>query len=483
MSIDSSLAVEVSRSDGNLWSTVVVRRGQHLMFSASHRDVLSALLVNIDGTICVWVFHGDSLQDAKGRFFLGYKPTLCTSYNISTTQYTTAALHPTIPHHVARGVRGVYIFGQRTLAMKHQLQIAARSLCGRPLVPACDAWWMGIGMSLCPILIPQPLSDDLFGDERQRRPPVPLEARLIKEWNTQGAQYCLALTKDNKLRIATTEFLVSASSIVLKWEWLSNPVPFPLSCEGAVTTTIADHSESFSRQVLFVFSEYSQKVAVYRTSPLHLTAACDVTMELIALLPTSCAAFPLEIYPSFGDASSPTPNVLAQPIAVVRGWCIELFCPYTISHSSNFANDKKYRSENPTNGEDPLREVDGLHPFATLHFSTVDLQDGIMDVLSVSRCSIRALSSSMEVRVIDVPHLHILSHPVLKHVFSMLPSLHPLLPLSRTYELLQWLIASLWYVTGDLELSSDWTTWNAFTERLKCVFVYSLATDQGFDNL
>ncbi|CUG91498.1 cyclosome subunit-like protein, putative, partial [Bodo saltans] len=106
-----------------------------------------------------------------------------------------------------------------------------------------------------------------------------------------------------------------------------------------------------------------------------------------------------------------------------------------------------------------------------------------MDVLSVSRCSIRALSSSMEVRVIDVPHLHILSHPVVKHVFSMLPSLHPLLPLSRTYELLQWLIASLWHVTGDLEFSSDWTTWNAFTERLKCVFVHSLATDQGFDNL
>lgn len=468
----NSIAVEVSRTDGNLWGTVIVRLGQHLLFSASHRDVLSALLVDFDGSPSVCVFHGDSLQDLKGRFFLGYKPTLCTCYDVSTAQSTIAALHPTIPHHVNRGVTGVYVFGQRMLAMKSQPQISTRSLTGRPLVPASDAWWMGSGLSLYPVVVPLSLTEEVLYEDNHRVS-VPLEARLLKEWITNGVQFCLGITKNDALRLATTEYLVASSAV--KLEWQSQPIPFALSAEGAVTVTIAEHSDAFLRQVLFVFSEGSQKIAVYRTSPLELSPQCDLSLELLAILPTSCAAFPIEIFPS----CSASCNVI-QPIAVVRGWCIELFCCYTISTNCVGVNTTKGTIE----GRGELTELDSpVHPFATLQLSSVDLQEGIIDVLSVSQCSIRAISPSMEVRVIDVPSLHVMSHPILKHVFSTLFALGPLLPVHRTYELLHWLVSSLWSVTGDSELASQWTTWNALAERLKCVFVHTLATEEQFENL
>lgn len=485
MSVDNSYAIEVSRTEGNLWSTVIVRRGQHLIFSASHRDVLTALLMDFDGATSACVFHGDSLQDVKGRFFLGYKPTLCTSYNISTTQSTTAVLHPTIPHHIARGVRGAYIVGQRTLALKaqQQQQVQQRSLSGRPLIPASDAWWMGSSLSLYPIVVPLPISDENVYEENHRFS-IPLEARLVKEWITLGTQYCLALTKENHLRLATTEYLVSSS--VVKWEWQSKAIPFALNCDGVISATVSNDSESFARQVLFVFSEGSQKVAVYRTSPLRRTAQCDLTLELLAILPTSCAAFPIEMFPLSSGANGFQPSFV-QPIAVVRGWCIELFCPYTISHSTSAAARPPFSEKgaiiSPEKNPDEPRDDENIHPFATLHFSTVDLQEGIMDVLSVSRCSIRAVAPSMDVRVVDIPNLHISSHPILKHIFSTLAGLEPLLPLSRSYELLQWLVSSLWHVTGDMDLSSHWTAWNAFTERLKCIFVNSLATKENFNKL
>lgn len=438
-----AITVEISRGgDNNPWSTIGVRRGQHLLFSASHRDVLTAFAAVFAGVETVCVFHGDALQDLKGRFFLGYKPTICTSYNVSTVQSTVFVLHHVLPRYIVRGVEGVYVFGERA-----HLSNRAERTHGINGAHCSDAWHMSSPMSIHQIRYGHAVGADSSAGTCS----VLLNADLLHEWVSMGRRFALALTRDGLLRMAMTT--VDSATLVVSWMWLDGvpAIPFTLSAEGAVSVTVAPESENqLERQVLFVFSEASQKISVLRTPSLASSEVVGSLHEL-CIVPSSCPALSLELYP----------RGFVQPLAVVRGWNIDFFCPFSISR------DVRKR---------PLASC-----VASLNLAAIDLHEGILEVQSViSSTAIRVVvAPSMEIRVLDIPAVHYALQPVLQHALSTLTLIQGL-PLTRVYELLRFMLAALWQSVNDSKPASFWSSWGALAEHLKYLFIRGIASPEAY---